>query len=355
MQALRKLALGEERLALREVEEPALRPGHVIVNVAAAGICGTDLHIMKDEYRSDPPVTLGHEVAGTIHALGEGVTDWQVGQRVVTETYFSVCGRCEHCRTGRPNLCATRRSIGSFENGGFAARVLVPATNLHALPDSLGFPEAALVEPLACVVRGVLELGRLDAGDRVAITGPGPIGLLALQVAKAAGGTVAVLGTGADAGRLALADRLGADGVVTVGAGVASAEAAGVVVEAGDRVAAAVHAALGGPPEVVIECSGAAPAAAMLLRLVKKTGRYVQMGLYGQPILLDLDQVCYKELSVSGSFATTPSSWYRALALAGSGAVSLAAIVGATVPLRDWQRAFDALQERLPGKVLLVP
>jgi L-iditol 2-dehydrogenase len=309
--------------------------------VAAAGICGTDLHIMKDEYRSDPPVTLGHEVAGTIRAIGEGVTGWRVGERVVTETYFSVCGRCEHCRTGRPNLCAERRSIGSFENGGFAARVLVPATNLHALPDTLGFPEAALVEPLACVVRGLLELGRLDAGDRVAITGPGPIGLLALQVAKAAGGTVAMLGTSADAARLEMAVGLGADGVLSVD---------------GDAdLVDAVVAVLGGPPEVVIECSGAAPAAALLLRLVKKTGRFIQVGLYGRPIQLDMDQVCYKELTVSGSFATTPSSWYRALALAGSGTVSLAAIVGATVPLRDWARAFDALQTRLPGKVLLVP
>jgi L-iditol 2-dehydrogenase len=341
MQALRKLALGEEKLALREVEEPTLRAGHVVLNVAAAGICGTDLHIMKDEYRSDPPVTLGHEVAGTIHALGEGVTDWRIGQRVVTETYFSICGRCEYCRTGRPNLCAVRRSIGSFENGGFAARVLVPATNLHALPDALGFPEAALVEPLACVVRGLLELNRLDAGDRIAITGPGPIGLLALQVAKAAGGTVAVLGTASDTGRLALAERLGADGVVTV--------------DAGDGALEAVMASLGGAPEVVIECSGAAPAAELLLRLVKKTGRFIQMGLYGQPIHLDMDQVCYKELTVSGSFATTPSSWYRALALAGSGAVSLAAIVGTTVPLHDWERAFDALETRLPGKVLLLP
>jgi L-iditol 2-dehydrogenase len=348
MQALQKTAPGEERLELREVAEPRLRPGHVVLDVAAAGICGTDLHIMKDEYRSAPPVTLGHEVAGTIHAIGEGVTGWSVGERVVTETYFSVCGRCEHCRTGRPNLCAERRSIGSFENGGFAARVLVPATNLHALPDTLGFPEAALVEPLACVVRGLLELGRLDAGDRVAITGPGPIGLLALQVAKAAGGTVAMLGTGADAARLEMAARLGADGVISVDAGDRG-------VDAGDPVSDAVVAALGGPPEVVIECSGAAPAAALLLRLVKKAGRFIQVGLYGQPIVLDMDQVCYKELVVSGSFATTPSSWYRALALAGSGTVSLAAIVGATVPLHDWERAFDALQTRVAGKVLLVP
>jgi len=92
-----------------------------------------------------------------------------------------------------------------------------------------------------------------------------------------------------------------------------------------------------------------------LLRLVKKAGRYVQVGLYGAPITLDMDQVCFKELRVSGSFATTPSSWYRALALASSGTVSLAAIVGATFALTDWERAFEAVAGRTPGKVLLVP
>ena len=341
MLALRKLAVGEEKLALREVPEPVLRPGHVILDVAAAGICGTDVHIMRDEYRSDPPVTLGHEVAGTIAALGAGVSGWQVGQRVVTETYFSTCRECEHCRTGRPNLCAERRSIGSFEDGGFASRLLVPATIIHALPDGLGFPEAALVEPLACVVRGLLELNEIRAGDRVVITGPGPIGLLALQVAKAAGARAVMLGTGADAARLELAERLRADGVLTV--------------EAADSLAGAVADALGGPPDVAVECSGAEPAAGVLLRLVKKAGRYVQVGLYGKPIRLDVDQVCYKELRVSGSFATTPSSWYRALALAGSGAVSLAAIVGATYPLNEWERAFEAVAQRTPGKVMLVP
>ena len=341
MLALRKLAHGETRLELQEVPEPEPRPGHVVLAVAAAGICGTDVHIRHDEYRSEPPVTLGHEVAGTIAALGEGVSGWQVGQRVTTETYFSVCGRCEHCRTGRPNLCARRRSIGSFEDGGFAPRVLVPATNLHALPDALAFPEAALVEPLACVVRGLLELNRIDAGDRVAITGPGPIGLLALQVAKAAGARVVMLGTAADAARLELAAKLGAESVLTV--------------EAADELANAVSDALGGMPNVAVECSGAAPAAGLLLQLVKKAGRFVQVGLYGKPIALDMDQVCYKELVVSGSFATAPSSWPRALALAGSGAVSLAAIVGATYPLSEWERAFEAVEARIPGKVLLIP
>jgi L-iditol 2-dehydrogenase len=341
MLALQKLRTGEERLHLREVPEPAVRPGHVVLDVAAAGICGTDVHIMKDEYRSEPPVTLGHEVAGTVAALGDDVEGWHVGQRVVSETYFSVCGRCEYCRTGRPNLCARRRSIGSFEPGGFAQRVLVPSTNLHALPDGLGFPEAALVEPLACVVRGMLEQSDVQAGDRVAITGPGPIGLLALLVAKASGARSVMLGTADDGARLELARRLGADAVLAV--------------EATSTLEAAVDGALGGPVDVAIECSGAAPAADLLLRLVRKAGRYVQVGLYGTPVSLDMDQVCYKELRVSGSFATTPSSWYRALALAGTGAVPLAAVVGSTFALRDWRRAFDAVAARVPGKVLLIP
>ena len=341
MLALQKLKIGEERLELCEVPEPVLRPGHVVLDVAAAGICGTDIHIMKDEYRCEPPVTLGHEVAGTIAAVAEDVEGWRIGQRVVSETYFSVCGRCEYCRTGRPNLCARRRSIGSFEPGGFAKRVLVPVTNLHALPDSIGFPEAALVEPLACVVRGLLERNHLDAGDRVVITGPGAIGLLALQVALAAGARVLMLGTRADADRLALATRLGAEGVLEV--------------ESVTDMARAVSERLGAAPEVVVECSGAAPAASLLLQVVKRSGRFVQVGLYGAPIALDMDQVCYKELSVTGSFATTPSSWYRAMALVTSGAVSLADIVGEVHPLADWARAFEAVERRAAGKVLLVP
>ena len=338
MLALRKVKTGQEQLELHSIPEPTLRPEHVILDVAAAGICGTDLHIMKDEYRARPPVTLGHEVAGVIAAIGEGVQGFAVGQRVVTETYFSVCGRCEYCRTGYPNLCNQRASIGSMVEGGFAPKLLVPSSNLHLLPDRLEFPEAALIEPLACVVRGLLERNQLRAGDKAVITGPGAIGLLALLVAKAAGAKVLMIGTPADQARLDLAQELGADGVLT-------ADSANLDT---------VHALLGALPDVAIECSGAAPAAQLLLSLVKKAGRYIQVGLYGQPITLDLDQVCYKELHVSGSFATTPSSWYRALALA-SETINLKTIVGRTYPLEQWEDAFAAVINRTPGKVLLIP
>lgn len=339
MIALRKPGLGVSELELAEVPEPALISGHVILEVAAAGICGTDLHILNDEYRSAPPVTLGHEVAGKVHAVADDVVGWEIGQRIVSETYFSTCGLCAFCRSGRPNLCAERRSIGSFADGGFAPFVLVPASGLHALPHSLGFPEAALVEPLACVVRGLLELGSIRAGELALIAGPGAIGLLAAQVAKAAGARVCLVGTSGDGERLALARGLGAD----------------LTLELAGEGSEVVLAQLGDTPDLVIECSGAGAAAALLLACVKKGGRFIQMGLYGKPVTLDMDQVCYKELQLTGSFATTPSSWRRALVLAGSGAVSLRGLVGKTYPLAEWRAAFAAVMGRAPGKVLLVP
>ncbi len=342
MLALRKLSESDQNLKLCEVPEPTPAADQVVLNVAAAGICGTDIHILKGEYRSKPPVTLGHEVAGTIAALGEAVSGWELGQRVVSETYYSVCGHCSYCRSGRPNLCSQRNSIGSMVDGGFAEKLLVPASNLHALPDSLDFPEAALIEPLACVVRGVLELGSITAGDLAVITGPGPIGLLALQVAKAAGAQVMMIGTAADKERLALAQSLQADWVM---ASTADPE----------TNARRVLELLGKNADVVIECSGAALAADLLLRSIKKAGHYIQLGLYGQRLSFDLDVLCYKELSVSGSFATVPSSWARAIALAASKAVSLKALVGASYPLSAWERAFADVFKRLPGKVLILP
>jgi threonine dehydrogenase-like Zn-dependent dehydrogenase len=112
--------------------------------VVAAGICGTDLHIYDGEYESRPPVTMGHEVSGVVAELGDGVDEAWLGARVVTETYFSTCGHCVHCSSGRINLCLERRSIGSFVDGGFARRLHVPARNLHRIPDWLDGTVASL-------------------------------------------------------------------------------------------------------------------------------------------------------------------------------------------------------------------
>ena len=216
MQAVVKTARGEGQVDLREVPVPAPGPGQVLLAVRAAGICGTDLHIYHDEYATQPPVVLGHELAGEVAATGAGVTTFAPGDRVTTETYFHLCGQCRFCRGGQPNLCPERRSIGSGVNGGFAPYVVVPERNLHRLPESLTFQEAALTEPLACVVHGALELPKVTAGDVAVVAGPGAIGLLTLQAVRAAGAAVVMLGTPVDTRRLELARELGAMRVIDV-------------------------------------------------------------------------------------------------------------------------------------------
>ena len=203
MKAVVKTAPGEGNVELRDIAEPAPGPGQVLIAVQAAGICGTDIHIYHDEFRSWPPVVLGHEVSGRVVALGAGVTSVAEGDRVTTETYFSTCGVCRFCRDGRVNLCpqSPLDRLGR-ERRLHLASWWSPRGTSTALPENLGYRAGALVEPLACVVHGVLERRSCSRGDLAVVAGPGAIGLLTLQVARAAGARVIVLGTAADAHRL---------------------------------------------------------------------------------------------------------------------------------------------------------
>jgi L-iditol 2-dehydrogenase len=332
MQAIMKIAPGPGNVVVRDIPEPVAGLGQVKLRVRAAGLCGTDIHIDKDEFRSWPPVVLGHEVAGEIAELGEGVTGLSLGQRVTTETYFSTCGACRYCRGGHANLCLSRRSIGSAVNGGFTDYVVVPAANIHLLPDNVDFRAGALTEPLACVVHATLTAPTVTPGDVAVIAGPGPIGLLTLQVVKAAGARAIVLGMNRDSHRLALARDLGADHVLNVEQKDPAA-----------LVAAITEQGLGA--DVVYECAGAGPAAQLALTLVRRRGRYVQVGLFGRPVAFDLDQVVYRELTVTGSNASTPPSWLRALDLLRSGQVRTAPLISHVLPVTAWaeaRRIFDA-------------
>ena len=341
MLALVKQARGEGHLGLADVPEPTAGPGQALIAVRAAGICGTDLHILHDEYATRPPVVIGHEIAGEVAAVGEGVAGIAPGDRVTTETYFHVCGACRHCRAGAPNLCPERRSIGSAENGGFAPLVVVPARNVRHLPDHVGFVAGALTEPLACVVHGALELPKVTAGDVAVVAGPGAIGLLTLQAARAAGATVVLLGTAADRHRLALGERLGAAATVEVGAQDPWPVVAGLTG--------------GWGADIVYECSGAGPSALGLLSLVRRRGQYAQIGLFGKPVAWDLDQVCYRELTVTGSNASVPSAWDTALRLLAAGTVQTEPLVSDVLPLSEWATAFARFERKDGVKLVLEP
>jgi L-iditol 2-dehydrogenase len=343
MKAVMKVAPGVGNIALQDIDEPGAAAGQVKIKVHSAGLCGTDLHIYKDEFRSKPPVVLGHEVSGEIVEVGQGVPTVRPGDRVTTETYFSTCGMCRYCRSGQTNLCLDRLSIGSAVNGGFTQYLVVPAANIHRLPPTVSFEAGALTEPLACVVHGVLlNAPTVAAGDTAVIAGPGTIGLLTLQVLKSAGATVVALGTNADEQRLALAQELGADYALNI----QQEEPLSLVQAITDE---------GMGADVVYECSGAGPAAQQLLELVRRRGRYVQIGLFGRPVGWDLDQLCYKELTATGSNASTPESWLRAIQLMAKGIVQTEPLITHKFDVTDWQEAFNHFEQKKGVKMLLQP
>ncbi len=329
--AVAKLAPGRGNVGLveREVAEPG--PEYVRLSVLAAGVCGTDLHIEAGEYPSVPPVTMGHEVCGVVETLGPGVSASWAGERVVSETYFATCGVCAFCRAGRPNLCVDRQSIGTHVDGAFNSAVVVPARGLHRVPEGLDAPAASMAEPLACVCQSLLDPPVVGAGDRVLVLGPGAIGQLAAQVARACGADVTVQGAPRDVARLELAGSLGF----------------GVLVAGSDSP--------GGPYDVVVECSGSEPGIAQALEVCRRGGRLVQIGLRGAPVTIPWDLICFHELTVTSGFASTPASWRRAMALLAAGTVVTAPLVSEVVPLERWEHAFAASRGGDAVKEVLTP
>jgi L-iditol 2-dehydrogenase len=341
MKGLVKYALGVGNLELREVPETAPAAGEVKIAVKAAGICGTDLHIYEGEYPCRPPVILGHECAGEIVEIGADVTGIQVGDRVTALPFAVTCGHCRYCRQGLPALCAQRRSFGSGVNGAFASYLTIPAHIVRHLPENIPYDCGALTEPLACCVRAVNELLDVQAGDVALVTGPGAIGLLALQVVQARGATAIVIGSDGDEQRLAVAQGLGA--ALTLRAGV-------------DDIESAVRDWTGGGgADLLVECSGAPAAVRTTLGLLRPRAQISQMGLFGRSFELDYDQIVFKELRVIGSFASSVTAWDRALMLLQSGAVQIEPIISNRLPLDEWERAFRIARQREGLKVLFDP
>jgi L-iditol 2-dehydrogenase len=301
-----------------ERPEPRAETGYVVLDVSAVGICGTDIHIYKGEYKVVPTVTAGHEVCGVVAEVGEGVDKSWLGRRVVSETFYATCGDCPYCRGGKPNLCASRKSIGTHVNGAMAPRLAVPARGLHIAPDSLSDAAASISEPVACCVNSMFgEEPYIGAGDTVLVVGPGAIGIVAAQIARASGAAVTVRGTDRDTQRLELAERLG----FSIGmAGGSSRE---------DSF------------DGVVECSGAGPGVADALRHLRKGGHLMQMGIIGKEATLPFDLICYKELKVTSGFASNPRSWRRAMTMIGTGLLDLEMLVSDVAPLKDWRSSFE--------------
>ena len=343
MKAFVKYARGEGNMEIREIPEPSPDANQVKIEVKAAGICGSDIHIYHDDIDipMKPPFVVGHEFCGVIAEAGPGVSNWHAGDRVTSETAFSVCERCAYCRTGHYNLCKERRGIGFWFDGAFTNHVIIPEKRVHKLPDNVDFISGALCEPLSIVTHGVIELSHVEAGDTVLVSGVGAIGLLAAQVSRAEGARVIISGTSLDLNRFDLAKSLGFEELVNI----QEQDLPEFVHEATEGIGV----------DVVIECSGAPEAARMGLDVIKKQGVYVQIGLFGKPFELNFEQIAYKELRVSGSFSQIWTAWDISLKLLERGIVQTRPLVTDTFPISQWKEAFSKFESKKSTKVVLKP
>jgi L-iditol 2-dehydrogenase len=297
---------GKEYIRVENVPPPPLKPGEARIRIEAALTCGTDLKVFKRGYHAKmivPPSVFGHEFAGVISELAPDVTDWRVGERVAVAN-SAPCGQCFFCRNHQENLCDDLL----FLNGAYAKSIVVPARlvqkNLLRLKPETDFCDAALVEPLACVVQGI-EDTQLRAGQRVLVIGAGPIGLMFVALARHLGCRVTAAGRGKK--RLETARRLGAELVVNVG------ERSGL----GDAIPR-------GPGfDVVIEAVGKPETWAEAVRLVRKGGTVNFFGgcPSGTTLSLDTALIHYSNLTLLASFHHTPRTVRRALEFIEAGVV----------------------------------
>ena len=339
MRALVKEHFGEDGLKMKELPIPEPAANEVRVKIAYSGICGTDLHIKKDEFPAGYPVTIGHEFSGIIDALGSDVSDFQIGERVVAFTSARICGKCAFCRSGLYMLCSEKKGLGSFINGSFAEYMVIPARCVLRIPENISFEEAALGEPLACTVRMAIEQCNIKAGHYVYVAGPGPIGQIMAQLAKISGAHVTVAGTTQDKDRLALAKQLGAD------------ETIDVLTEDVEKRAQEIT--YGHGYDIVFECSGNPAAADTCVSVLRKTGTFAQMGLYGKPVMKNMDTILFKESPIVFSYSSEPSSWEILFKLWRHNKLNVKPLISAIIPFDEWEKAF-AMAENKEGYKILV-
>jgi L-iditol 2-dehydrogenase len=344
MRAARFYAPGDIRL--EDVPEPEAGPGEVVLRVRNCSTCGTDVKISRHgHHHVVPPRTLGHEIAGEIAEVGEGVAGWSVGDRVQVIAAVP-CGVCPDCRAGRMTVCPHQTSMGYHYDGGFAPVCRVPrqvlaVDGLNRIPDGVGFAAASVAEPLACVINGQ-ELARVGKDDDVVVLGAGPIGCLHVRLARANG-----------AGRVFLVDVN--QGRLDQAARVARPDAA---LGAGDPIAEVMDLTGGRGVDVAITATAAGAAQEQALRMLARRGRLSLFG--GLPkdrptITLDSNLVHYRELTLVGANGSSPAHNAAALDLVATGRVPVDDLITHRLPLDDVLDGIEIVARGEAIKVTIEP
>ncbi len=344
MKAVVKYGKGKGLIEIRDIAEPKIKDDEVLIEVKAVSVCGSDLHIYHDAHPYWPPVVLGHEFSGVIVDVGKDVKGWQIGDRIVSETRTGSCGICYICQSGFPQVCEWKRPYGIGVNGAFAKYVAGPARLLHHLPENISFEVGAIIEPIAICITSIIERSQIEAGEKVLITGPGPIGLISLAIAKVAGASLTIVVGRSSKGELRLkkAEELGADVVIDT--------------EKEDPVAKVLQLTNGLGVDFLIETSGNQEVIFKSFEMVRRTGTICAIGITGlSEVSIPYDRGIFKGIRFDFCFSSSWTSWEKAINLISKGILNLETLITHKLPLEKWEEAFHLLENRQAVKVILIP
>jgi L-iditol 2-dehydrogenase len=333
---------GPGKLEIAEVAVPSIGPGEILVKVKVVLTCGTDVKTFKrGHHLLVPPTVFGHEFAGDIVKIGKDVNRFSEGMRVVAAN-SAPCNTCFFCKRGKHNLCEDLL----FNWGAFAEYIRVPARivqqNVHQIPPGLSYREAALIEPLACVILGN-EAANIRLGDTVALAGgTGPIGLMHLQLALNRGARQTIV-IGLEDERWTAAGKLGAGHLINA--------------KTEDPVSRVKELTEGRGADVVIESAGLPQVWELALKLARKGGRIVLFGGPPQGTTVSFDTAClhYGDLTIKGVFHHTPRTVEKALSLLTAGIVKAKPLISAELPLEKLEEGLQMMMEGRAVKVAILP
>jgi 2-desacetyl-2-hydroxyethyl bacteriochlorophyllide A dehydrogenase len=318
---------GNRTIRVGECTPVPPQKGQVQLKVSHCGICGTDLHIYHGvmDKRVTFPQIMGHEVSGTISAIGESVAGFSIGEPVAVMP-LDPCGNCPACEAGHSHICQNLKFLGIDTPGAFQSYWTVPAHTLHRLPDNLSLPHGAMIEPLAVACHDV-RLGQVKANEYVVVLGGGPIGILIALVAKQVGARVLV--SEINPFRLELAQQLGFDTINPL-----ENDLPAYVIAQTDTAGA----------DVVFEVTASDPGAEVMTQLPRTRGRIVVVGIFGQPAQVDLFRFFWRELKLLGARVYEHQDFEQAIQLAAAGAIPLDQIITDIHPLSELKAGFKQME-----------
>lgn len=351
MKAVVKYGFGKGETEIRDVPVPEIGDDDILIEVKVAGVCGSDI-AFDDGHHADilrPPVVLGHEFSGVICKTGKNVTDWKVGDPVVSENTGAVCGKCYACNTADYLACAERLGIGYGMDGGFTKYVRIPGdvlkiypSSLMRIPEGMSFEEAAILDPCCNAYMAVIQESKMMPGDDIVVFGAGTLGLFCIQIANAAGAhNIICVGLSQDEERFKLAKKLGATRCIAS--------------DKEDAIKTIREITNGDGVGLVMDCAGVNAVMPIIFGIMRPNGQVVKIGYDERPANYSLDPLVGAAFSIKGHFGYDWVSWRNVMKLWQAGRINLKAMISHDMKVSEFFNALDLMRKQKSMKIILRP